>query len=66
MIRKIFQLWHNHTIGCARALTVLLIPAAFSSEFGFMYACFLMIYTLIINTGYRQHWSEEGDNDGNV
>ena len=59
MIKKLFYLWHNHTIGCVRVLMILLIPTAISNTFGFVYSCFLLIWWLIVNTGYEKKWHKE-------
>lgn len=60
MICKLFRLWHEHTVGFVRAITVLIIPACIIEELGTLYCCGLIILDMIVRTGYAQKWE---DND---
>jgi hypothetical protein len=57
-MKRIFNLWHNHTIGCCRVLSILLLGAVISETFAQVYACSLLIMWLILKTGYEQGWQD--------
>ena len=55
-MKKIFLLWHNHTIGFCRVLWLLVIPSVFIKELATLYVLCLMIFWLIVKTGYEKKW----------
>lgn len=59
LYKKLFRLWHKHTIGCCRVLFALLIVAAVWDEFTNIYCPFLLIMWLILKTGYEKKWEDE-------
>ena len=61
MIKKIFLLWDNHTIGFVRVLFFLLIPAAICKTFAFLLCNGLLLLWLIVKTGYEKEWGNKND-----
>lgn len=59
MVKKLYLLWYNHPVGFCRVMTALIIPACFSTGYGFAYCNALLVVSLIINAGLTQHWEEE-------
>lgn len=59
MIKKLFYLWDNH----ARAVTIIMwllaIPSAMSRTFAQFYLPLLMVFDLIVRTGYAHKWHEK-------
>lgn len=63
MIKRIFKLWDNHTIGFVRVLFLLLLPSAVSDCYGTCYCCVLLLLWLIVKTGYEKKWDKETNDE---
>lgn len=63
IFKKIFYLWHDHTIGCCRALSALIIPVVISDTYSKICCCFLLLMWLILKTGYEKKWDKEREDD---
>lgn len=64
MIKKIFLLWDNHTIGFCRVLFALMFLTPFSSVVYSLYGSSLLLLWLILKTGYEKKWKIKNDELG--
>lgn len=64
MIRKLFKLWDQHTIGFCRVLVTLIFPVALFRPFAEVYSCLLLLMWLVVHTGYSKGWDKSKDKGG--